>query len=74
MKQILQLLETQLALQFPDILPTLNPPVTEEKIASFEAAVSQKLPEDVKAAYRWHNGCRSLPGEISAPCQMKHTF
>jgi cell wall assembly regulator SMI1 len=74
MKEILQLLDTQLALQFPDVLPTLNPPATEKQIASFEAAVSQKLPEDIKTAYRWHNGCRCLPGEISAPLSNEAYF
>jgi cell wall assembly regulator SMI1 len=67
MKEILQRLEAQLALQFPDILPTLNPPATEEQIAFFESAVSQNLPEDIKTAYRWHNGCRCLSDEISGP-------
>ena len=74
MKEILQRLETQLALQFPNILPTLNPPATEEQIVSFETAVKQNLPEDIKAAYRWHNGCRRLPGEISGPMPNEAYF
>jgi cell wall assembly regulator SMI1 len=69
MKELLQRLEAQLQLQYPDILPTLNPPATEEQITAVEAAMKQKLPEDVKTAYRWHNGCRSLPGEISHPLE-----
>jgi cell wall assembly regulator SMI1 len=74
MKEILQRLEAQLQLQFPDILPTLNPPATEEQITALEAAVKQKLPEDVKSAYRWHNGCRRLPGETSWPLQDESYF
>jgi cell wall assembly regulator SMI1 len=74
MKELFQRLEAQLQLQFPDILPTLNPPATEAQITAFEAAVKQKLPEDVKTTYRWHNGCRGLPAETSRLVQDEPYF
>jgi len=56
MSNLLHRLEIQLAAQYPDILRSLNPPATLDQIAAFEAEVGQSLPEDVKAAYLWHNG------------------
>jgi internalin A len=64
MQDILKRLEVQLALQFPDILENLNPPATAEQIEAFEAATQQKLPEDMRALYLWHDGCISAGANL----------
>jgi cell wall assembly regulator SMI1 len=74
MKTILSRLEKALLEQFPDILATLNLPATEDQIRSFEAAVNQKLPQDIKDSYLWHNGCRCDPEDATSPAQNKAYF
>ena len=74
MKELFQRLEAQLSAQFPDVLHTLNPPASKEQIALFETTIQQKLPEDIKNAYLWRNGCRCLPGETSQPISGESYF
>jgi cell wall assembly regulator SMI1 len=40
----------------PQVLPMLNRPATDAQVRGAEEAMSVKLPDDVKAAYRIHNG------------------
>jgi cell wall assembly regulator SMI1 len=62
MQNILERLEKQLALQFPDILGNLNPPATTSQIQTFEEHIGQKLPDDLRMLYLWHDGCDSSAG------------
>jgi cell wall assembly regulator SMI1 len=50
-------LEAELSRQFPSVLKKLNPPASLDQVEAFEAATEQKLPQDIKAAYLWHDGC-----------------
>lgn len=64
MENIIERMEMQLRLQFPDVLENLNPPATLEQIAVFERAIGQKIPEDIRKIYLWHDGCISAEANI----------
>jgi internalin A len=71
MQDILKQLEAQLALQFPDILENLNPPAAPAQIDAFEAATQQKLPDDMRALYLWHDGCTSPEVNLALDADLK---
>ena len=56
--EILQELERQMEREAPLMLESLQPGLSDEEIAELERKGGFKLPEDMKALYRWHNGCR----------------
>lgn len=49
-------IEAWLAANAPGVLASLNPPATDADIAATEALVGRALPDDVRAAYRRHDG------------------
>ena len=53
----------------PAIHAGLRPPASEAQIASAEKAMRVRLPEDVRAAYRWHDGCVSELSMFVSGCQ-----
>ncbi len=63
MRNILERLEKQLKQQFPDILENINPAAAPTQLEDFEAAIKQRLPDDVRALYSWRNG--SISPEIN---------
>ena len=56
METIWNRIETWLAIHAPEILDSLQPGATTQAINKAEAFLASKLPEDVKASYRLHNG------------------
>lgn len=62
-------LDDLLARLAPAIHEGLRPPATEAQIASAEKAMGVRLPDDVRAAYRWHDGCTSELSMFVSGCQ-----
>ncbi|SIO66800.1 Cell wall assembly regulator SMI1 [Singulisphaera sp. GP187] len=58
-----QRIEAWMARHCPEVVARLLPGVSEKHIAAFEQAIGQKLPEDVKASYRIHEGIGWVPRE-----------
>jgi cell wall assembly regulator SMI1 len=56
--QILDELEQQMKDKAPLMFESLQPGLTEQDITELEEKGGFKLPEEIKAIYRWHNGCR----------------
>ncbi|MDV2991669.1 MAG: hypothetical protein N4J56_001323 [Chroococcidiopsis sp. SAG 2025] len=56
MEEIWQRIDSWLQANTPHIFETLQSGASEAQIAELEAILSIKLPEDVKASYRIHNG------------------
>jgi cell wall assembly regulator SMI1 len=50
-------LERQLFLHAADLAASLRPGAGESAIAAFEAVIETRLPDDVREAYLWHDGC-----------------
>lgn len=59
-----QRIENWLRDNAPDTYATLNPPATDAAIARVEELVGVRLPEDVVASLRVHDGVTSRPGEF----------
>ena len=57
MGEIWPRLEAVFASCCPEFFSVLRPPATETQIGAFEEATGMKLPEDVRGAYLWHDGC-----------------
>jgi cell wall assembly regulator SMI1 len=43
----------------PELVRQLADPAQEREIQEFEDAIGLRLPDDVRQAYLWHNGCRT---------------
>jgi cell wall assembly regulator SMI1 len=56
MDEIWDRIEAWLAQHAPAVLAGLNGPATEQELDATERALGVKLPEDVRASYRRHNG------------------
>ena len=59
MIETLNRLEAALQRRAPSVYAGLRPPASDAQIAVAERALGVTLPEDVRAAYRWHDGCAS---------------
>jgi cell wall assembly regulator SMI1 len=59
MQETLAALDKYLSQLRPELYAGLNPPLTEETIASLEKTYGLHLPADVKALYQWKNGQRN---------------
>ena len=59
MIETLNRLEAALQRHAPSVYAGLRPPASDAQIAVAERALGVTLPEDVRAAYRWHDGCAS---------------
>jgi cell wall assembly regulator SMI1 len=68
MDELFEQLEQALKRFAPSVYARLGSPASEHDIANAENALGLKLPDDVKAAYRWHNGCRSEPEWFIGSC------
>lgn len=64
MNQIWTQFETWLAVNWPDGLAALNPPATDDEIASLEAALGAKLPRDFVECLKNHNGQSESAGGL----------
>lgn len=62
MKKIWELIELKLKEIAPDILNDLNSGVSDEEIADLEKTINVKLPDDVIAFYKVHNGQKGDSG------------
>jgi cell wall assembly regulator SMI1 len=49
-------LEDWIGLQLPEVLADLNPGCSDEELSELEHCLNCRLPEDVKAFYRRHDG------------------
>ena len=56
-------IETWMLRHCPEVVAKLRPGVSEKHITAFEQAIGQKLPEDVRASYRIHEGIALVPDE-----------
>jgi cell wall assembly regulator SMI1 len=50
-------LEQQLVLHAVDLAASLRPRADESAIAAFEDMIGSRLPDDMREAYLWHDGC-----------------
>lgn len=50
-------LEQQLRLHAADLAASLRPGAGESAIKAFEDVIERRLPDDVREAYLWHDGC-----------------
>jgi len=56
-------IEAWMSRNCPEVVVALLPGASEKDIAKFEEAIGQKLPEDVRASYRIHDGRGGIPLE-----------
>ncbi len=56
--EILSQLESILKAKAPQVLEAMQPGLSEEQIAALEQKDGIMIPDDIKALYKWHNGCR----------------
>lgn len=72
-QELLARLETFLATNAPTVLLELQPGLSGGEISALEAQGGFRLPEDLRAFYRWHNGMKSnspfalVPGHYFLP-------
>jgi len=57
-EQILAKLENALKQQAPQLLEFLQPGLSDQEITELERRAGVQLPDDIKALYRWRNGCK----------------
>jgi cell wall assembly regulator SMI1 len=57
MKPLFDRIHVWLSANAPEVLASLRPGATEEQIRAAERELDVRLPEDVRAAYRIHDGC-----------------
>lgn len=62
---LLTKLEAQLRLHCPELANRLRPPAARRQLDEVSRLVGQPLPDDVCAAYLWHDG--AVAGGLSAP-------
>jgi cell wall assembly regulator SMI1 len=67
MKRIWDRIHVWLAANAPAVLASLRPGASEEAIRAAERAMGVTLPDDVKAAYRIHDGQGGADGRLSMP-------
>ena len=74
--ELLARLQQTLETNAPGLTRQLQPGLTAAEISSLESAGGFKLPEDIRAFYRWHNGQASgspdglLPGQRFLPLEV----
>ncbi|GAA6142605.1 SMI1/KNR4 family protein [Hydrogenophaga sp. 5NK40-0174] len=57
MKDLLEKVDAELQVHFPEVHASLQPSVTEERLQALESLLEcQALPEDLAMLYRWHDG------------------
>ncbi len=56
-------IEAWMAIHCPEVVAALLPGASDKDIKKFEKATGRKLPEDVKASYRIHDGLGFVPDE-----------
>ncbi|AWT49715.1 hypothetical protein DLE54_09490 [Psychrobacter sp. YP14] len=61
MQKTIEQIEAVLAQKIPQFAKTLNPPATESDFEALETLVGNKLPEEFKMFYKWHNGQNRSP-------------
>ncbi len=61
MQKTIEQIEAVLAQKIPQFAKTLNPPATESDFEALETLVGNKLPEEFKIFYKWHNGQNRSP-------------
>jgi cell wall assembly regulator SMI1 len=73
--ELLNELETLMESKAPQVLKQMQPGLSDKEIAVLEQNAGVHLPEDMKALYRWRNGCKSrnplltglIPGQRFLP-------
>src|SRR4051812_6915784 len=65
--QILDELEAAMKAKAPTLLENLRPGLTSDAITALERQSGIQLPEDIRALYRWRNGCRSSDPLVAGP-------
>jgi cell wall assembly regulator SMI1 len=59
----------------PPVFQRFQPPATRVQIEKAENAMGARLPDEVRAAFLRHNGCRSYePGNLFSPANMGSVF
>ena len=58
--KILSQLENILKAKAPQVLEAMQSGLSAEQITALERKNGIQIPEDIKALYKWHNGCRIL--------------
>jgi cell wall assembly regulator SMI1 len=58
MRDLWDRLESHLREHAPSVLQTLNPPATDDQIRAAEQTLARKLPDDLAASLRVHDGQR----------------
>ena len=56
MDALLRSLENELKVHRPDIIPFLQPGISDEQLGQAEASLGRSIHPEVQALYRWHNG------------------
>lgn len=64
MHELWKQLEDWLSVHWPDGLAALNPPATDEQIASLEQTLGTSLPQEFVACLKVHNGQSELAGGL----------
>ena len=65
--EILTELELVMKTNAPKVLEQMQPGLSDAEIARLEQQANLKLPDDIKALYRWHDGCRTLDPMLTGP-------
>jgi cell wall assembly regulator SMI1 len=65
--ELLAELENAIKSKAPQVLDQMHAPLADEEISALERRAGIQLPEEIKALYRWHNGCRSQDPRETGP-------
>lgn len=74
MPEILHRLELVLQTNAPQILPTLQPGLSDAEIARLEQQHGVRLPDDLKALYHWHDGAINSTNQTALEFLPIHRF
>jgi cell wall assembly regulator SMI1 len=67
MSDILKRLEDSMQLKVPKVLAEMQPGLSDSEISTLEGKTGVALPDDLRALYRWHNGCGTRDPRLCGP-------